>query len=390
VQEATDLVEQLLSTDPDPAALAPLNIEITPLPYLFHVRDHDEALRTFERGRGLWERLVELDPSARGFRRQLVHIHLSISVLQQHQSNAAAMQSAQKAVELLRQLLREDAENSNYASALAGSLKHVSLCAAVAGQLAMAEDAIQESLAITEQLTADHPEVTLYRERVYGGGGGGGLIGLAYLREHAGRLKDAEAVYRRVLAGRESLVADFPQVERYRLAVLDARLSLGMLLWRLDRHDEAADEFRNVQALGEELAEENQVARDYLAWLLAVCPATGIREPRRAIELARRNVEQTPQFGDYWTTLGFAYYRAGDYPAAAEALQKAIDLSSFYGSNSCFLLAMTRFQQGQPEAARSWYDQGATRLEQHELRFVETVLIRNEAAELLGLEVRSN
>ena len=99
-------------------------------------------------------------------------------------------------------------------------------------------------------------------------------------------------------------------------------------------------------------------------------------------------MDESPQYGDYWTTLGIAYYRAGEYQLAVDALETAIELSSFYGSNSCFFLAMAFFRLGEPANARAWYDDGLARLEQDELRYSETVLIRNEAGELLGIEVR--
>jgi serine/threonine protein kinase/tetratricopeptide (TPR) repeat protein len=48
-----------------------------------------------------------------------------------------------------------------------------------------------------------------------------------------------------------------------------------------------------------------------LARLLATCPDVKIRNPSRGVELAKQAVERAPN-GNFWNTLGIAFYRAGD------------------------------------------------------------------------------
>src|SRR5262249_20928000 len=59
-----------------------------------------------------------------------------------------------------------------------------------------------------------------------------------------------------------------------------------------------------------------------LAWLLATCPDSKLRDPKRAVELAQETVTSAPKEGNHWNTLGVALYRAGDWKAAIVALKK--------------------------------------------------------------------
>src|SRR5262249_23968031 len=69
-----------------------------------------------------------------------------------------------------------------------------------------------------------------------------------------------------------------------------------------------------------ELQQEDVTARNDLAWLLATSPDEKVRDVRRAVELARRAVEQAPTQATFWNSLGVARYRAGDWKGSMEAL----------------------------------------------------------------------
>jgi WD40 repeat protein/tRNA A-37 threonylcarbamoyl transferase component Bud32 len=125
-----------------------------------------------------------------------------------------------------------------------------------------------------------------------------------------------------------------------------------------------------------------------LAWLLATCPSPTLRDPRRAQELAQKAVEAAPERGEYWNTLGVADYRAGDWKAAVEALEKSMRLRRGGDSSDWFFLAMASWQRGVKDEARKQYDQAVQWMETNRPDDDELRRFRAEAAELLGLKVQ--
>jgi non-specific serine/threonine protein kinase/serine/threonine-protein kinase len=121
-----------------------------------------------------------------------------------------------------------------------------------------------------------------------------------------------------------------------------------------------------------------------LAWLLATSPRLG--NPAGAVELARKAVEAEPGSGSIWKTLGVAYYRAGDWVTAIEALEKAEALGQ--NAQNGFCLAMAHWQLGDKEKAREWYDKAVAWMEnfpKNQPLNVQMWRFRAEAEELLEL-----
>jgi serine/threonine protein kinase/tetratricopeptide (TPR) repeat protein len=127
------------------------------------------------------------------------------------------------------------------------------------------------------------------------------------------------------------------------------------------------------------------ISMNNLAWQLATCPDAKLRDPKRAVELAKKVVELTPAEGTYWNTLGACYYRSGDFKAGIEALEKSMKLRAGGDSNDWFFLAMAHRQLGRQDEARKWYDQAVAWMDRHQPRNAEMRRFRAEAAELLGL-----
>jgi tetratricopeptide (TPR) repeat protein len=97
-------------------------------------------------------------------------------------------------------------------------------------------------------------------------------------------------------------------------------------------------------------------AHNEAAWLLATCPDLKLRDPRRAVELARKAVQLAPHEGNYWNTLGAAHYRAGDWQPAIDALNKSRELRHGGDALDWVYLAMAYRKLNHPEEARQWYD----------------------------------
>jgi tetratricopeptide (TPR) repeat protein len=124
----------------------------------------------------------------------------------------------------------------------------------------------------------------------------------------------------------------------------------------------------------------------HLARHYANFPAAELRDPKRAVALAKRAVELSPKSRLIWNTLGVAQYRAGDYRAAVVALEKSCGLSEGGDSFDWFFLAMAHWRLGEREQARTWYDQAVARMDKHRPQSEELIRFRAEAAELLGVK----
>jgi tetratricopeptide (TPR) repeat protein len=126
-------------------------------------------------------------------------------------------------------------------------------------------------------------------------------------------------------------------------------------------------------------------AQNVIAWLLATWPDPKVRNPARAVELAKKAVDRMPTKGDYWNTLGVAQYRAGDWKAAVAALEKSMELGKGGNSADWLFLAMAHWKLGHKEESRKFYARAIEWMTKHrpteELR-----LFRAEAAQLLGMK----
>jgi tetratricopeptide (TPR) repeat protein len=121
-----------------------------------------------------------------------------------------------------------------------------------------------------------------------------------------------------------------------------------------------------------------------LAWLLATCPDTQFRDPKRAVELSQKAVALAPDDGDCRVTLGVAQYRAGDWKAAREALEKAMPLRKGGDCAGWFFLALVHWRLGDRADARTWYDKADQWMKTH--HHPDWPRLRTEAAELLGVK----
>jgi serine/threonine protein kinase/WD40 repeat protein/tetratricopeptide (TPR) repeat protein len=138
------------------------------------------------------------------------------------------------------------------------------------------------------------------------------------------------------------------------------------------------------------------MAKNNLAWMLAACPEPKIRDPIRAVELAKQAVAAQPKESTLYTTLGLAHYRAGDWTAARNALQKSLELGKGMGSRFWFgrttlALAMSHWQLGEKEKARTSYHQAVEwmaknqpELEKDSARWAELRRFRAEADAVLA------
>ncbi len=120
-----------------------------------------------------------------------------------------------------------------------------------------------------------------------------------------------------------------------------------------------------------------------LAWALATCPDLSLRNPPRAVSLARSVIRQAPQEGVYWNTLGVAYCRAGDWDAAHAALERSVELRAGGDSHDWFFLAMACWKRGQEGQAMNWLDRAERWMDKNRPRSRELKRFRADAIALI-------
>jgi Flp pilus assembly protein TadD len=199
-------------------------------------------------------------------------------------------------------------------------------------------------------------------------------IGLGNVLSKQGRYKEAEAAYREAI--------------RIKPDEYLPHLKLSTLLSNQGRFKEAQAEYRHVTVAYREairIKPDDPGPHNNLAWWLATCPDSKVRDPEQAVVHARKAVELAPDAGNHWNTLGVAQYRKGDWKAAIEALMKSVQLSKGSDSYDFFFLAMAHWQLNEKEKARAWYDQAIAWMEKNSSQNEELQRFRDEAAALLGL-----
>jgi tetratricopeptide (TPR) repeat protein len=134
-------------------------------------------------------------------------------------------------------------------------------------------------------------------------------LGNAYY--HTGRLDDAVAQYEASLKTRPD--------------VADTQYALGNILFQQGRMAEALAHLQKAVALNP----GNQMMLTRLAWLLATCPDTTLRDGGKAVELARR-ANELPGGNNplVLQTLAAAFAEAGQFPQAEATAQQALQLAS--------------------------------------------------------------
>jgi hypothetical protein len=250
-----------------------------------------------------------------------------------------------------------------------------------------AEDALHQSIALYEQLVAAKPGSEDLRVQL-----GVTYDDLVLLLRTSGRLTSNLDCLEKLVALREGLTRDFPARRLYRKSVTYNQAELCELLAAAGRPLEAEKVRRSLEDNYNRILQDepgDSRACNNLAWLLASRADAPSHSTTRAVELAERAVAHAAKPGEYWNTLGLARYRAGEWKAAAAALEESARLRSGGDAYDWLLLAMARWQLGDRVEARRNYDRSLEWISKQAAQNHELARIRGEAARLLGLESRS-
>ncbi|MFI5461679.1 MAG: tetratricopeptide repeat protein, partial [Isosphaerales bacterium] len=345
-----------------------------------------EAERALRRSLELRESLVAEFPRVPEYRRDLADTYQNLgSLLAMRGRSAEAEGALRKGIELQEVLVAQSPDVPHYRSRLGASLNNLGHLQMDRGELAAALSSYQRAIEHQRAALRANSNDPTYRE--YLRDHYGGLAGLLRKRgDHAGAAQAAEECARvSPHRARDALKAAEALVLCQELAATDSRLSTA------DREAKVREYADRAAALLKDAAEaagDDPEALNGLAWYLATCPDSRLRDPARAVELAGKAIATAPKTPAFWNTLGAAHYRAGAWDEAIKALSRSVELTAGGSPADWFFLAMAEWQKGDKVKARSWYDKAVHWMEERKSQEYELRRFRDEAASLLGVTKR--
>jgi serine/threonine protein kinase/Tfp pilus assembly protein PilF len=347
-----------------------------------HFREAEDA---YGKALKLYEKLAEVRADTPAYRQELAAAKNNFGVMLIHMSRFDEAEDAfNETLNLRGQLVEDFPSIPNYGEDLAVSHLNLGNVYKATGRRKEAEQSYRESLRILDKLSGRFPTVPKYREEL-----ASGYRGLGILLQDAKRPDEAVEAYAKAVDLYEKLVKDFPETGDY-------VKYLGGAMYRLALLEHNPDKLADARRILEKSIGVEQVAalessgphveaRNNLAWFLATCPDKRFRNPKQALTLARGVVEQAPQVGLAWNTLGVAYYRMGDWKASVAALQKSMELRKGGDGHDWFFLAMAQWQLGDKDQGVAMYNRAVSWMTKANRADDELLRFREEAEELLGL-----
>jgi tetratricopeptide (TPR) repeat protein len=290
-----------------------------------------------------------------------------------------AEEATRKAAAALEKLASDHPENPVFREDLAYAYRELALLLAEdPGRCREAEDVHRREVGLLHRSAADAPGRPVFAEqmahshRLWG-----------FLLKDQGRLREAETAFREAAETLEKSATDFPDTAPVHRRLYGSTLAnVASLAAAAGRPEEAAETLR--RALQWPPQGNDDVGCHDLAWALATWPDPGTGDWHRAVGWARKAVAIAPDNAEYWHTLGVAYYRAGDWNAATDALTKSMELSKGGDSGDWLWLAMACWQRGDRPQALVWYDKAVSRMEKEPPRTERLIRLRSGAQRLIG------
>jgi tetratricopeptide (TPR) repeat protein len=210
---------------------------------------------------------------------------------------------------------------------------------------------------------------------------------LGWVLESSSQIALAEWTYREALALQEKLQADYPLHPDSWHHLARGRAYLGAVLQEQDKLADAEEMFRAAKCAfrdGLNARPDYPEGNNDFAWFLVTCPQQQFRDAKQALALAKKAFAAQPKTVSYWTTLGTAHYRNGNWSDALDVLGKATTDLSRPSAATRFVLAMTHWQLGAKDDALRHFDQAVVLSAEN--NNLVTRRFQAEAAALLGIQ----
>jgi tetratricopeptide (TPR) repeat protein len=212
-------------------------------------------------------------------------------------------------------------------------------------------------------------------------------LNLGDARTRAGDFEGAAAALRRSQVIAEKLTTDFPKVPSYPEHLTFAHEKRAFLAAAMNHPQKAQEEYRQaIEVTDRTLTRFPHMAghSHYLARLLVRAPYARLRDPRRAIKLAKQGLGEYPARPDFWTTLGIGQYQNGSWKDAAASFEKSVELSKGGDTETWYYLAMTYAKLGDRSKAEEWHRRAAASMrDEHKSKDKDLLRLQAEAAEVM-------
>jgi tetratricopeptide (TPR) repeat protein len=277
--------------------------------------------------------------------------------------------------------LRRNEDDLTVQTRMAQVMSHLAILKVAQGNYEDAERLIRDSIALQKAITTTHPN--LYEEKrrlAYA------YQGLAQTLWAMNRTAEADAAFRDSLKICEQLkAAKLGGGTDQQIGNL--LFQYGHFLDDTSRARESADAFRRSIEIYNSLAPrypENLGVQFRVLERSALFLPPQFRDLKRAVQIARAILQRDPTVSDYWSYLGIAHYRLGEYTAATEALGKALSIDPL-DRDAALYLAMTSWKQGDREKARSFYEKASRVIDTYYASDFLARQARTETMVLMGM-----
>jgi serine/threonine protein kinase/Tfp pilus assembly protein PilF len=287
-------------------------------------------------------------------------------------------------VEVWERLLKDYPGAPVYENGVAHALDELGLCLLMARKDQESVQPRRRVLVLAEQRFAKQPATVAGHADL-----GAQQCNLAEVLYVLGQLDEARGLLEKAVQNTQAALKADPDNAVCRKNLANHYWLLGHVAWRQGEWRAAREAFQNAV----QLKQPNSNYYEGLAWMLANDPDPLLRDVPRAVELAKQAVKLHETSETAWQALGIANYRAGRWPEAVAALERAKSLDA--EATDSFFLAMAHWQLGEKESARKLYTEGVAWLEAnkpqdgqgraHRLPVAEVRRFGAEAAALLGV-----
>lgn len=155
----------------------------------------------------------------------------------------------------------------------------------------------------------------------------------------------------------QQLVSAFEDVPKYRTTLAHVLYQHGQFLHTRD-DQRAVIKFKAAKAIWMEMGvDRDPIASDQLAWLLATCPSSEIRDPNAAVEFADQALQAAPSNRRFRTTLAIAHVAHGDLERAETVLAPVLQGEVDPVGREFSVVALLRARQGRRQDATKALDQ---------------------------------